>query len=654
MFGQRSCLSGSILCVCCFLLVLANIAPLQAENVSFADPNLEAGVRYGLNIPQGQPITTDEMTGLFYVGASGVSSLQGLQCATNLTALRISTTSSLDLSPLSDLSQIGSLNIENDGTGNINLLPLSGLASLQTATFTGPLSNISALGYLKLLGDLSFRGASLNTSDLQGIAQCASLHTLRFYGGSIQDISPLSLSKHLAELTISSTPWNNLAQLNGFTNLNHLDFSNTGITDLSSMPTLPGVSFLYLSGDPVHDLSPLNRLPQLVTLGLSGTGISDLSQVALFANLRDLALDDNHIIDISPLSSLRSLQVLSLGFNDILDLEPLRGMNDLELLDLSGNDISNLEPISQDPISTLLGLEGNPLDANAFNSYIPQLQENNPHLSIVAPEPGCIVFLGISALARFSSGLSCWRRPKRVRPIWRKRMTSSRLSFILLVLVAMNPCESVLYGSDWTGAVSYDWGTPGNWLYNTIPGPGDYAFVDSGAYRPDVIYGINSCLGLFINGMDFRQDSVLTIEPNGGGLQIDQGTYDLQSGQLTVNGTTIIGDYYHAAMNNFGGSSLFRVGRAGGPVPRTPLGFIASGPTRRRAPEGSLSVLSYNILLKHRLRFASGTVPAEILTAGGATDRADRPPYPHKTARRQKSFAPRLTKFHRGDSQGSV
>jgi Leucine-rich repeat (LRR) protein len=205
-----------------------------------------------------------------------------------------------------------------------------------------------------------------------------SLQYLQIDGGSIQDIRPVS---NITRLYLSNTTWTNLAQLSGFIKLKSLILQNPAITDLSSLPALPNLNQIMLDG-PIKDLSPLHRLPQLSSLGLDCTGISDLSQISSFSNLQELSLGDNGIVDISPLSSLKCLTFLSLSANSISDLDALRGLNNLDVLDLCDNHVSNIEPISQDHISGLLGLLSNPLDANAYNLYIPLLMQNNPTLSI--------------------------------------------------------------------------------------------------------------------------------------------------------------------------------------------------------------------------------------------------------------------------------
>ena len=73
------------------LLVLAGLTAVgQAQEVLIPDPGLNAAVRAALQIPAG-PLTAQDLLGLtnLNASASGVTSLEGLQGAYNLTTLHL-------------------------------------------------------------------------------------------------------------------------------------------------------------------------------------------------------------------------------------------------------------------------------------------------------------------------------------------------------------------------------------------------------------------------------------------------------------------------------------------------------------------------------------------------------------------------------------
>jgi hypothetical protein len=273
----------------CFIL-FANAGGLTADVVTFGDPTLEASIRLQLKIPQGQPVTSNEMLGLQDVQASNVSSLQGLQYATNLQRFSLFTSVPVDLSPVGDLPQLNTLDVLNSSSASLNLQPLSGLTSLQSGTFQGPMGNYPAPQNWQSLLSLNVSGGAVHDSDISMISRLNNLQSLTISACPVRNIQPLSQLNKLTAFCIGQTPWTDLSQLSGLTNLQHLFVVDTGITDISSMPALPNLRELDLSWNGIQNISALQRLSQLWVLRMDSTGITDLRPLSTLSQLDALSL----------------------------------------------------------------------------------------------------------------------------------------------------------------------------------------------------------------------------------------------------------------------------------------------------------------------------------------------------------------------------
>ena len=92
------------------LLFVIPCIPLFAQVVQIPDPNLRAAIADELKIPHDAPITQEDMkrlTDLIDVRHQGITNLTGLEFATNLYFLRIADNPPIDLSPIANLTTIG-------------------------------------------------------------------------------------------------------------------------------------------------------------------------------------------------------------------------------------------------------------------------------------------------------------------------------------------------------------------------------------------------------------------------------------------------------------------------------------------------------------------------------------------------------------------
>ena len=380
------------------------------------DANLRAVIEAALGKASGAPITQTEMATLTRLDAQDkeIRDLTGLEFATNLTSLnlggelsgwgaggvrlRLDSNTISDISPLSHLTKLTSLNLSGNDISDFS--PLSNLTNLTTLTLINTtISNLLPLTNLTSLTDLNLAGNDLSNSDFSPLTSLTSLTRLELLVTKISDVSKLSSLANLTSLDLSYNSISDISVLSGLTKLTSLNISWNSISDISVLSGLTKLTNLVLSGNSISDISTLSSLTKLIWLTIGNNSISDISQLSGLTNLTglnlwynsisdisalagltkltSLTIDSNSISDISPLSRLTNLTWLTIGRNSISDISALAGLTSLEYLRLSNNSISDLTPLVS---NTGLGsgdevdVRRNPLSDTSLNTHIPALQ----------------------------------------------------------------------------------------------------------------------------------------------------------------------------------------------------------------------------------------------------------------------------------------
>lgn len=226
----------------------------------------------------------------------------------------------------------------------------------------------------------------LGVSDPTPIDMLA-LRTLDSKQGQIFDLTGLEYATNLYMLILSDNQVGNISALAGRTNVRILYLDHNLINDISALSELTDLTGLYLHDNQINDISVLSRLVRLRFLYLGMNQISDITALSRFVSLTWLALNVNQIDDISALSELTNLQYLYLNKNQIRDISALSRLTNLTWLPLDRNLISNIASLTGLMNLTYLDLRQNPLDANAYNIYIPQILANNPGIMLFYDTP---------------------------------------------------------------------------------------------------------------------------------------------------------------------------------------------------------------------------------------------------------------------------
>jgi len=133
--------------------------------------------------------------------------------------------------------------------------------------------------------------------------------------------------------------------------------------------------------DPHCSLSQPITSIWVTTIHLEVNGTVVISHLSAMTNLRHLGLARNNINDVSALAGMTNLFKLRLNGNNVSDISALATI-DVRSLHLHNNNISEISPLLHIPNIGILLLRGNPLNCPAYNTYIPELEANNPGIYI--------------------------------------------------------------------------------------------------------------------------------------------------------------------------------------------------------------------------------------------------------------------------------
>ena len=278
---------------------------------------------------QGEEYSTDLTSLELYGKGLTDEDIADLKYMINLTYLNLNGNNLTDISPLSALTELRQLNVNN----NVDLAdfsPLSGLTELQMINNYGcPVTDYSFVTGLTKLESIQLYNVQEDT-DLSPLSGLTNLKNLSC-GGDDNYITDLSF----------------LSGMTGLQGLSLIAFGDIDISFAANMPELTNLQIYCYSRNgqsyaEVRDLSPLAGLTKLQNLSLP-VNVPDLDALSGMTDLRNLQLTyygnnaERSLTDIGGLSGMTKLTVLELEMGDVKDLSPLSELTELTDLTLRGN-----------------------------------------------------------------------------------------------------------------------------------------------------------------------------------------------------------------------------------------------------------------------------------------------------------------------------
>ena len=229
-----------------FVAATLLIPHASAQVVDFPDPNLRRAVREKLELPDGTPITQQEILRLKRLVATEaeIENITGLEYAIYLKSLTLPVNNIQDITPLRGLVNLQSLRLRNN-----------------------PIEDLSPLANLTKLTDLNLSDVIIK--DLTPLSNLTQLEELHLVHCQIIDITPLSNLTQLVWLNLRANQIVDVTPLANLTQLEKLWISENSILDFSPLQGLSLTDFQYdeeclLPDPPILDRIQNRSLPSTV------------------------------------------------------------------------------------------------------------------------------------------------------------------------------------------------------------------------------------------------------------------------------------------------------------------------------------------------------------------------------------------------------
>ncbi|MCA1031425.1 leucine-rich repeat domain-containing protein [Bacillus timonensis] len=380
----------------------------SGEVVVFEDINLEEAVRNELGI-YNRDLLASDMAKLTWLSAAymNISSLSGLEFATNLEGLVVFGNTITDLQPLEQLTELVHLDVESNQISDISFLV--NMKNLQTLWIDdNPIEDISALQHMTSLVNLYLDRTLI--SDISVLVGLTALEYVSLYGNPNLDLTEGSLGWSVIEtLTNRGVHVDYFGYEEGlyiyesFANENTLEVYWSYLENVNYYAVyLNGVLYGEVSAEETwymfNDLQPLTEYEVTIeAYGFEGELVDSASAILTTwdvpsgevvvipdANLKEairlqLRLSDREILtsdmerleyfgaagmnitDLTGLEYAVNLSDLSLFDNQISDLTAIQHLTNLWYLDLENNHISDISALAGLTNLETLWLDRNPL-----------------------------------------------------------------------------------------------------------------------------------------------------------------------------------------------------------------------------------------------------------------------------------------------------
>ena len=257
-----------------------------------------------------------------------------------------------------------------DTVASLEDLPyFTGLHSLSLHHGTG--LDLSVLSQLPTLRTLDLSGCTLSTAAMNTIVTLSELTSLNLSGCAVAEIDALISLQKLETLDLSNNPVTSLNNLKNCTELETLYAGQCAITRIAGLADHTKLKTLVLPGNQITDISALAGCTALETLDLSGNSISDISVVSGFKQLVDLNVSSNQITELPQFDADTPLWHVDISHNQIESLAGLEGNLAVNFIDADYNRIKSISKLESCIMLVRMNLWDNPVNADE----VKQLQD---------------------------------------------------------------------------------------------------------------------------------------------------------------------------------------------------------------------------------------------------------------------------------------
>ncbi|EUJ24011.1 leucine-rich repeat domain-containing protein [Listeria cornellensis] len=228
----------------------------------------------------------------------------------------------------------------------------------------------------------------IKIKSMKGLENFKNLTRLSFFGGEVQDYSPLNDLHQLTSLTLGHFNGMKLDFIKEMPLLKNLVIYDSPLTDISALASLKSLTHLAVNRAQVKDISVINQMPSLGFVGFDGNQIEEIPTLQNSDQMHNLSLNQNKIKSVEGLKGLDALITLSITDNQVETLAPLRGLTGLQELIAMRNKIQTMEGINE-----MTGLQELNLVRNELMEVMPvtnlkalkELYADGNHISNITP-----------------------------------------------------------------------------------------------------------------------------------------------------------------------------------------------------------------------------------------------------------------------------
>lgn len=319
------------------------------KEVDITDAAMEEAIRLHLAVDSEKVLYTNDLWSLTYFTVP-----EGAQ----------------DLSALSYMTFMEDLAIESVPAGQLSYLSsLVNLTSLQIRNTTVSDEELEIIGSLPKLERLTISDCGLTT--VSGLESSAGLVYLDLSQNTIRNLSPLESMVNLEEVYLQNNAVNDLSSLSKLNKLKKLDVSYNLLTSLTPVFNCTTLTDLLAGNNVITSLVGIEKLTGLESLNVSFNELTEVTDVFACVNLLDLDISNNTITDISGFSALSKMTSFNFSRNTVAELPAFAKDCALITIDGSHNLLTSLENLG--------GLE------NLNNVYM----DYNAEISSVKPLVDC-------------------------------------------------------------------------------------------------------------------------------------------------------------------------------------------------------------------------------------------------------------------------
>lgn len=331
------------------------------EPVTFSDPALEAHIRQLLGINDSQTLLTSDLWTITELTVpESTLTLSDLAYLTGLQKLCIYNINSHNLSAVSSLTQLTTLDIRDFPLSQAELQVIGALPNLSDLTLSNcGISSVDALSGLRNLTCLSLNNNTIR--DISALSFMTELHELDLSNNAVTNLNAISGLKKLNSLNLADNSISSLIPLSGCTNLMLLNVSGNNLTGLTGIEDMKQLSYLYAARNQLTDISLLAANTVLVELDVSENSLTDISVLSQLLQLQGLNFSHNQVTALPDFSKDCTLVLIDGSYNQLGTLMPLGGLPILNKVILDYNNIYWVDPLAKCYNLVQLDIFGNPI-----------------------------------------------------------------------------------------------------------------------------------------------------------------------------------------------------------------------------------------------------------------------------------------------------